>query len=790
MSERVERPDRPAIPASMYALVVVLIAERAILRDGRPWFEGLPCRVISFIVMLVAAYAIVGLMLGRRIPAWLVIAGTAMACSAVLASVSLERGELLAASLSSRSVSTCRFEIRSDSRETSSGFRARARVMCENGLTGDVWVVLPQAVERGCVVSGIGRFMQNEDDEWGVSSRMQGIWGSVRLLRMKSCQQPRGLTGAIGNLRSWALEMLQPEESESRALLAGCVCGYREGLASFELDELFSRCGVAHLVAVSGGHLAIVMGVVASLLGILRLRPCVRSAVIVAACGMFVMFCGMPLSAVRAWLMLAAASFGKVIGRRPHSLSGATLIGLAMALQNPCVAGQLGFLLSIMTVCGLGLFSSYAEYVLAALFGDYRLPQLLPRPLSRHTSKLVRSLRSCLGASLVAQLVTLPLAADSFGGISIVGPITNMLVSVPFTAFVTVGLAAAAVCGAPVVGTAMLAITDLLGAVVVLLLRFVDRIPVGYMTMEVTGIVLWPVLLAGMSAILIFWPQVRRGPVAVTSLMLTALVVVCLVWWRWFAPPRVCVLNVGQGDAILVQDGSRAMLVDAGPDDAVVRALQRNHVLHLDAVLISHLHDDHYAGVEHLVGVVSCDEVIVGKGASPNMPTELAASVDTLVGGNVREVGYGDVLRIGGYRLRVISPTEARSGTENPDSIELSLSYESGNVVLEGLLTADAEQEETGAAIDRGDIGDVDFLKVGHHGSSVSINREQVVALDPEVAVASAGEGNRYGHPTQTCIDTIEAAGCKFLCTKDEGDVELRPGDGGVTVTTQRGAFP
>lgn len=149
-------------------------------------------------------------------------------------------------------------------------------------------------------------------------------------------------------------------------------------------------------------------------------------------------------------------------------------------------------------------------------------------------------------------------------------------------------------------------------------------------------------------------------------------------------------------------------------------------------------------------------------------------------------MAYGDVIVVGEYRLRVISPTESRSGNENPDSVELALTYERDGKSMSGLLTGDAEREETGAAIGREDIGDVDFLKVGHHGSAESIGREQVVTLDPEVAIASAGEGNRYGHPTKACVDTIEGAGCRFYCTKDVGDVELRPGDEGVTIATQR----
>ena len=156
MSERAERPDRPAIPASLFALASVIVVERAVLRDGRPWFEGVPFRIVAVLVALIVVYAIVGRLLGWPVPRWLLVVCVALVCCSVLTSLSLSRGELLSASLESRSVSTCRFETLSDPRESSSGFRVRARVICEDGRTGDVWVILQQAVDRGCVVSGVG----------------------------------------------------------------------------------------------------------------------------------------------------------------------------------------------------------------------------------------------------------------------------------------------------------------------------------------------------------------------------------------------------------------------------------------------------------------------------------------------------------------------------------------------------------------------------------------------------------------------------------------------------------
>ena len=165
---------------------------------------------------------------------------------------------------------------------------------------------------------------------------------------------------------------------------------------------------------------------------------------------------------------------------------------------------------------------------------------------------------------------------------------------------------------------------------------------------------------------------------------------------------------------------------------------------------------------------------------------EAAEAVRRLVGDRVEEVSWGDGLRVGNFGLRVIWPEQDVDGSHNADSIELYLSYRDGDRILTGLLTGDAERDETGPAVSHAHLGKLDFLKVGHHGSEVSIGDGTARTISPELSVASAGEGNRYGHPSATCVDTLERVGSRFLCTKDVGTVELLPEGGGFLVRTAR----
>ena len=140
------------------------------------------------------------------------------------------------------------------------------------------------ASKRACDINNmltcVGRYVPNADDEWGVSSRMQGLWGTVRVMRVMSSEPRGGLLGALDGWRGLVLQSFDPSSSEARAVLAGCICGSRAAIRADGLDDVFAACGLSHLVAVSGGHLVIVCVTVGLLLERMRLRPVVRGTMV------------------------------------------------------------------------------------------------------------------------------------------------------------------------------------------------------------------------------------------------------------------------------------------------------------------------------------------------------------------------------------------------------------------------------------------------------------------------------------------------------------------------------
>jgi DNA internalization-related competence protein ComEC/Rec2 len=221
-------------------------------------------------------------------------------------------------------------------------------------------------------------------------------------------------------------------------------------------------------------------------------------------------------------------------------------------------------------------------------------------------------------------------------------------------------------------------------------------------------------------------------------------------------------IDVGQGDATLVVDRSGAsLLVDGGRSGRRIRdRLQRLGVKDLDSIAMTHPDSDHIGGLPQVLELYPIEHIYLNGGESDTQIfAQLTAGV-TAEGGAVTTVSRGDVIPLGGLRLQVLHPG-GLTGESNVDSLVLLVSC--GNVSV--LLTADAEAESEQAMLAAGVLGDVDVLKVGHHGSRTSTTAEFLARVRPEVGVISAGQDNSYGHPHPEVVARLEAANVQLFTT-------------------------
>jgi competence protein ComEC len=232
------------------------------------------------------------------------------------------------------------------------------------------------------------------------------------------------------------------------------------------------------------------------------------------------------------------------------------------------------------------------------------------------------------------------------------------------------------------------------------------------------------------------------------------------------------VLDVGQGDAVLLRSpGGEAALVDAGPPGSpaeAARALARLGVGPLAFVAITHPAVDHDGGLADVLAHPGAASVLIPDPASP--PWDAVRSVAARAGVPVADLGRGDRLRVGEWRVEVVHPplgAAARVADPNEASLVASASARGTTV----LLTGDAESPQLAAA-----TGPVDVLKVGHHGSADEGLPRLLARLRPRSALVSAGKGNRHGHPHPATLAALAAAGIAVLRTDRDGDLVVTPG--------------
>lgn len=779
-----EAPPRPHIPASMAAAAGTLLSASAVLECG--WMEfsseyvedataasTLPAGTVALVLGVIgAAIAIVaGYALGRRARrsgrsgvahvdarlaamAFLGIGCLIGACSGAYGCMSRA---VAAERILSAPASSFTFTVSGDARVGFYGVRHDAYVFEGKTRVGQVELTSERELAAGTMLRAVGRVEALEADEWGHSSYLEGAVAGVRVV---SVLDEAYAPGPVEAVRARALEAIGPAASEGRALVAGIVCGRTTELNATVAADDFARTGTSHLIAVSGSHLALVAGLVEAVGQALGARRGPRAAAVAVLMGAYVLFTGCAASAVRSFVMVACSLLAGLGGRRSHGLSGLALSAVGLCALDPGIAFDLGFQLSAASVLFIQLFGSYLRY---------RLQRL----------GLPRALAEALALTLCAQWATLPIAVPVFGSCSLVAPLANVVLEPIMTALLVAGLAAtlAAVVLPPL--AALIALPAAFAQLAIFLAALCARVPYASIAMDSDARV--AVALYALAVLVyIAWLGIRRAHIACALAVCGVLAAAHVLRWGVFAPPTITVLDVGQADAILIRDGSSAVLVDAGVDDDVGRALARNSVMRLDAVVITHWDTDHCGGLDTVLDTVPVGALIVAEGADDSMPEDIAA----LDLPKLHALSAGDGFRVGRFACTVLWPDAPVDGLDNEDSIALVAEYTGAGERCRALLTGDTEVDEE--RVYAAGAGDIDVLKLGHHGSAESVDAEVLGILEPELAVASAGEGNRYGHPSDVCVSALEVADVAFLCTKDVGDVTISPARGGISVAVGR----
>ena len=246
------------------------------------------------------------------------------------------------------------------------------------------------------------------------------------------------------------------------------------------------------------------------------------------------------------------------------------------------------------------------------------------------------------------------------------------------------------------------------------------------------------------------------------------------------APLTVHFIDVGQGDAILMESAGATFLIDGGKASAnVENYLQGHGIADIDLMVATHPHEDHYGGLIDVLSLFDVHEIWTN-GQTSDDPTyqDFAAAVSA-EGATVRDVIRGYSAQLGGLEIDVLHPPLPLTGDENEDSVVLHASCGQLDLLLTGDATTDSESSMIAASV----LSDVEVLKVGHHGSNTSTGADFLAIVAPEEAVISVG-ANPWGHPTPDTLARLAAAGANVYRTDQDGTVLLTSDCNTYSITT------
>ncbi|MFO7773870.1 MAG: DNA internalization-related competence protein ComEC/Rec2 [Dehalococcoidia bacterium] len=597
---------------------------------------------------------------------------------------------------------------------------------------------------------------------------------------------------------SFARALPEPQGSLAQGILLGL-----RGNIPDSLYHAFSRTGTAHLLAISGLHMSIILAMFLSF-GILVFgrRRGIYIWVALTSIWIYALLAGMRPPLIRAATMGSLFLIAEYLGRQRSAIIALAFAAAVMVGIQPHLLWSVSFQLSFSAMAGLVLlfpyFQAWGRKGITALFRD--------RQVLATTGSMIADV---FAASLAAVVAVWPLIAYNFGVVSLV-TLPATFLSLPALPFIIVTAALVALAGLFTLFAAQILgwLSWLFLSYLVIVVQSFDALP--YSSLEVTAVAAWHVwgyyaILAGVIAFLNHRKQLADFSSRLTSGMKSAaeaipkpcsrfsakwlvpplLVIAILVWSVVLTMPgdklHVSFLDVGQGDAILIQTPKgQNILIDGGPDSQRIN-LELSKKLPfwdrtIDLVVCTQPQADHVTGLVDVLQRYEVKQVL-----EPGVPYHSSVYREWLriiegKGIEYKVARAGQEIDLGnGIKIEILNPpSQFFQGTScdiDNNGIVLKLTWNR----VSFLFTADIREEaEFELIMQRASLKST-VLKVSHHGSMTSTTWQFLAAVDPEVAVISAGADNPFGHPSPEVVERlIDRLGEDTVYRTDkQGTIEL-----------------
>ncbi len=529
-------------------------------------------------------------------------------------------------------------------------------------------------------------------------------------------------------------------------------------LIDYETDTAFKLSGIRHIIAVSGLHVSILFSLVYAITG---RRKWLTMLLGFPTLLLFAAIAGFTPSVNRACIMHGLMMTAMLFEREydpPTALSFAVLI---MLLANPYCICSVSLQLSAGCVGGILLFSGRIS---AWLMDAGRLGKLKGLP-----GRLTGWLSSSISVSVSATLITTPLCALYFGTVSLVSPLTNLL-TLWVVSFIFYGIMLSAL---------LSAVFAPLGAAVAWLISWpmryvlaVSKLLADFPLAAVYTVSIYVVLflLLCYCLLAVFLLMKRKRPGLLLGCMALGLSIALTASWTEYMldDVRMTVLDVGQGQCILLQSDGKTFMVDCGGSsdtgaaDSAAEMLLSMGIFRLDGIILTHYDRDHAGGTEKLLTRIDAAKLYLPDCLDAEGYSEpLLSHPNAFVVDSNTTISFGDT---------VITLVTTEFGATSNES-GLCVLFQSENCDI--LITGDRNIYGEHDLLREIDLPKLDVLIVGHHGSRHSTSAALLDATRPDIAIISVGR-NSFGHPTQEVLSLLAQYCCEIYRTDQNGTIIFR----------------
>ena len=573
-------------------------------------------------------------------------------------------------------------------------------------------------------------------------------------------------------------------------MFLGILIGYDDNLSE-KIEESFRKSSLTHLLAVSGAHIAYIISGLSFLFRIVRIPKRITNMITIICLIFFIYITDFSSSVVRASIMGIILLIAFVTFKKNDIQTTISISILLILIENPYKILDIGLLLSYFATIGIICFSKLRKN---------RKSEISLK------EKVIGYIKEMVLITISANIFVIPIMVYNFNTISLTFIISNVIAGIligPITigGFILIVLSFLSVKLTYIITipynfllellvqstnlTSLIPLSEILvptpSIVIVIIYYIVLFICVLYIFLTKQ----YPnrYLIKKISKYILKCFESIKKNYKIIIICITSFIILTILILKVIPKDlRIYFIDVGQGDStLLITPTNKKILIDSGGSETgsfdvgkntLVPYLLNRKIMFLDYIFISHFDSDHCDGFKYLLNNIKVKNIIVSKQYESTNNFEEIMSIANKKKINIIKVEAGNVLNIDRFvRFKIFSPEKTLTDDINDNSIVMKLEYNSFSCLFTGDISKKIEQnlvKKYGKELKS------TVLKVAHHGSKTSSDKEFIKLVNPKISLIGVGKNNKFGHPNEQVLKILKQINSKIYRTDLNGEIILK----------------